>query len=245
MVHAAAGLAGSRSSAAGDPVLGALRPAIEAAGEPAVLDCGGGSGSFAVPLAALGALVTVVDISVDALATLTRRAAEAGIAGRVTAVQGDVEQLADAVGDRRFDVVLAHGVLEAVDDPARAFAQMAARVRPGGLLSVLVSNPAAAVLARALTGDLAGALEELDSDPGRVSPAAVTELCAAAGLRVAERHGIGIFTELVPGAAVDRAGAREQLAELERRCADRPPFAELAGRVHLVVRREVDPELGG
>jgi 2-polyprenyl-3-methyl-5-hydroxy-6-metoxy-1,4-benzoquinol methylase len=233
----ASGAAGPRSSSAGgDPVLAALRSALDAVPEPAVLDCGGGSGSFAVRLAGLGARVTVVDISVDALATLTRRAAEAGIAERVTAVQGDVEQLSDAVGDDRFDVVLAHGILEAVDDPARAFGQMRARLLPGGVLSVLVSNPAAAVLARALTGDLTGALEELEPDQGRVTPSSVADMCARAGMRIAQRHGIGIFTELVPGAAVDRAGAREQLAELERRCANRSPFADLAGRVHLVVR---------
>ena len=39
-----------------------------------VLDCGGGTGRFAVPLAAAGATVTVLDVSVDALATLRRRA---------------------------------------------------------------------------------------------------------------------------------------------------------------------------
>jgi SAM-dependent methyltransferase len=238
MARAATGPAGSRANASADPVLAALRPALAAAQQPAVLDCGGGSGSFAVPLAGLGARVTVVDISVDALATLTRRAAEAGLGDRVTAVQGDVEQLADAVGDAQFDVVLAHGVLQAVDDPASAFTQIAARVRPGGVLSVLISNPAATVLARALTGDLAGALEELDGDPDRLTPSSVGELCAGSGLRIAQRHGIGIFTELVPGAAVDRPGAREQLAELERRCAGRSPFADLAGRVHLLARRD-------
>jgi SAM-dependent methyltransferase len=159
------------------------------------------------------------------------------VADRVSAVQGDVEQLVDAVGDSAFDLVLAHGVLEAVDDPPAAFGQIVERVRPGGLLSVLVSNPAAAVLGRALTGDLGGALDELDSDEARLTPASVTDLCAAARLQIVQRHGVGIFTELVPGAAVDRPGAREELAELERRCADRAPFADLAGRVHLMARR--------
>jgi 2-polyprenyl-3-methyl-5-hydroxy-6-metoxy-1,4-benzoquinol methylase len=241
MARAATGPAGSRANASADPVLAALRPALAEAGQPAVLDCGGGSGSFAVPLAQAGARVTVVDISIDALATLTRRAADAGIAERVTAVQGDVEQLGDAVGDAQFDLVLAHGVLEAVDSPAGALEQIAAAVRAGGLLSILVSNPAAAVLSRALAGDLAGAIDELDGAATRIDPAAVVELCDAANLRVEERTGIGIFAELVPGSAVDRAGGRQDLAELERRCADRPPFAEIAARVHLLARRGPAP----
>src|SRR5664279_1737545 len=162
---------------------------------PVVLDCGGGSGSFAVPLARAGAMVTVIDISADALATLTRRAAEAGAADGVTPIQGDVEALADVIEPGTFDLALAHGIFEAVDHPAMAFAEVAAAVRPGGLLSVLVSNPVAGVLARALVGDL------------------------------------------VPGAALDAPGARDALAALETACATRSPFAEIAGRVHVLARR--------
>src|SRR5690606_38224364 len=60
------------------------------AGRPlTVVDVGGGTGGFAVPLAEAGHQVTVVDASPDALAALTRRATEAGVADRVRAVQGD------------------------------------------------------------------------------------------------------------------------------------------------------------
>ncbi|MGH8880853.1 MAG: methyltransferase domain-containing protein, partial [Stackebrandtia sp.] len=52
-----------------------------------VVDVGGGTGGFAVPLAKAGHEVTVVDPSPNALAGLTRRAADAGVADRITAVQ--------------------------------------------------------------------------------------------------------------------------------------------------------------
>src|SRR5437868_1320220 len=110
---------------------------------PELLDCGGGSGTYAVPLAMAGADVTVVDISADALATLSHRAAEAGVAALVHPVPGDVEALGDLLAGRRFDLVLAHGILEAVDDVATAFAGIAERIRPDGLMSILVTNPAA------------------------------------------------------------------------------------------------------
>jgi 2-polyprenyl-3-methyl-5-hydroxy-6-metoxy-1,4-benzoquinol methylase len=205
-----------------------------------VLDCGGGSGSFAVPLAEAGATVTVVDVSVDALATLSRRAAEAGVAERVHPVQADVEALGDAVAAASFDLVLAHGILEAVDHVGAAFEAIAATVRPGGLLSVLVGNPVAGVLARALAGDLAGALAELrglDTDLRAPGPDGVHALCRAAGLLVEQVHGIGVFTELVPGAALDAPGAGEALDALEAECAVRAPFSEIAGRVHTLARR--------
>jgi SAM-dependent methyltransferase len=210
---------------------------------PTVLDCGGGSGTFAVPLAAAGAEVTVVDISADALATLVRRAEETGVAGLVHPVQGDADLLGDLLTDRRFDLVLAHGILEAVDRVDVAFAGIAAAVRPGGLLSVLVVNPVAAVVARALAGEPATALAELRRLPGtleRLGPDAVERLCTAAGLVVGQRHGIGVFSDLVPGAALDAPGARDALAQLDLEAADRSPFAEIAGRVHLLARRPDD-----
>jgi SAM-dependent methyltransferase len=228
-------------SAARDGVVARLLAEVLAALEaPAVLDCGGGSGRFAVPLAAAGATVTVVDISVDALATLRRRSAEAGVAERIVPVQGDVEALAEVVPVAAFDVVLAHGILEVVDPLIPTFAAIAATVRPGGVLSVLVGNPVAAVLGRALAGDLAGAerdLHQLDTAPERPSPALAQRLCAEQGLVVEAIHGIGVFRDLVPGAALDLPGAREALARIEDACAQRSPFAEIAGRVHLLARR--------
>lgn len=208
--------------------------------DPTVLDCGGGSGTFAVPLARAGAHVTVVDVSADALATLQRRAAEAGVADRVDARQGDVEALADVVDGTRFDLVLAHGVLGAVEQVAPAFAAMAGAVRAGGRLSVLVANPVAAVLARAFAGDIAAALAEfraLDTSLTAVGPDGVRALCRDNGLVVEAVHGIGVFSELLPGRALDAPGAREALDELEAACAGRPPLRDIASRVHVMARR--------
>jgi 2-polyprenyl-3-methyl-5-hydroxy-6-metoxy-1,4-benzoquinol methylase len=205
-----------------------------------VLDCGGGSGTFAVPIAQTGAVVTVVDISIDALATLRRRADDAGVGDRVNAVQGDVEALAESVGAATFDLVLAHGILGAVDDVPAVFAAIAARVRPGGRLSVLVENPVAGVLARAMAGDLAAALQELHAvtaGTGPLGPDSVRALCDEQGLRVEAEHGIGVFGDLVPGRALDAPGAREALEQLESASAAHAPFRDIAARVHLLARR--------
>lgn len=213
---------------------------ISGAELPAVLDCGGGSGSFAVPLAQAGAQVTVVDVSADALATLRRRAAEAGVQARVRAVQGDIEALGDLVAPASFDLVLAHGIVESVDDVGAAFAAIAGTVRAGGLLSVLIGNPVAGVLARALSGDVAGALAELrglDVAPPRPGPAAVQALCRSHGFELEQLHGVGVFSELVPGASLDAPGARAALAELELEAGERRLFADIASRVHLLARR--------
>src|ERR1700710_1873979 len=105
--------------AAPDPLVGAGTPLR-------VLDVGGGSGMFAVPLAQLGHDVTVVDPSADALATLHRRADTAGVGAQVRGLQGDGDRMHDVLAagspapgdpDDEFDLVLCHSVLEVVDDP--------------------------------------------------------------------------------------------------------------------------------
>jgi len=210
---------------------------------PAVLDCGGGSGSLAVPLAELGAAVTVVDISVDALATLVRRAAEAGVADRVRPVQGDIESLADVVAEGGFDLVIAHGVLESLDDRPAALASFAAAARPGGLVSIVVGNPIASVLSRVLAGDVDAALDalqaQLDGRSDRLGAASLTPLCELAGLRVEQVHGIGVFADLAPSADLS-ASAADKLAQLEVLAAATPPYRDIATRVHVLARRPAE-----
>jgi S-adenosylmethionine-dependent methyltransferase len=224
-----------------------LSDALPAVPEPSVLDCGGGSGSFAVPLAESGAVVTVVDISPDALATLRRRAAEVGVADRIRPVQGDVELLGDVLGDSKFDIVLAHGILQAVDDGVAALRAVAAAVRPGGLVSLLVDNPDASVITRALSGDVTAALAELrariaaDSSPtALLGIDAVVDRSRQLGLQVEAVHGIGVFTELVPVAGLEaRSEQADALAELEALASTRSPYRDLASRVHVMLRRPV------
>ncbi|MCW2500665.1 MAG: putative metallothionein SmtA, partial [Frankiales bacterium] len=88
-----------------------------------VVDAGGGTGGFAVPLAEAGHHVTVVDPSPDSLAALQRRAAERGL--RVEALQGDLGDLPQLVAPGSADLVLCHSVLEVVDDARAALVAVA------------------------------------------------------------------------------------------------------------------------
>jgi S-adenosylmethionine-dependent methyltransferase len=225
-------------------VFAALGDVARPDGRPvSVLDCGGGSGRIAVPLAQAGARVTVVDISVDALAVLRRRAAEVGVAQLVEGVPGDIEALGEAVPAGSFDLALVHEVLEVVDRPEPALVGIARALRAGGLVSILATNPAAGVLSRALAGDLTGAVAELrvglDAAAGsrRLGFDAIAELCARAGLQVEQTDGVGVFDDLVPGAPLDAPGGREALAELETLAAARSPYRDIAGRLHVLARR--------
>ncbi|ONI70549.1 SAM-dependent methyltransferase [Actinosynnema sp. ALI-1.44] len=218
------------------------------AGEsPRVLDVGGGSGVWAVPLAAAGCAVTVVDPSPNALATLHRRAQEAGVVESITAVQGDSDALAQLVPAESVDLVLGHGVLEVVDDPKTTIAAMAEATVPGGLVSVLVANQYAAVLHRAITGRLVDARRLLDDPAGQLAEeslsrrydiARLTQLLVDGGLTVELVQGHGVVSELVPGAVLEgNPGAAEALAQLELAAATTPPLRDVAARLHAIGRR--------
>jgi S-adenosylmethionine-dependent methyltransferase len=206
-----------------------------------IIDVGGGTGGFAVPLATLGHQVTVVDPSPDALASLERRAREEGV--QVRAVQGDAAGLLDVVAPDSADLILCHGVLEHVDDVAPALSSLAAALRPGGTLSVLAANRNAVVLARAIAGHFREARHAMDDPAGRWGPGdplprrfteeQLVGLLTAAGLSVRAVHGVRGFTDLVPRVDADPSAA-EALHDLEAAAADRPDFRALATQLHLL-----------
>lgn len=212
-----------------------------------VVDVGGGTGGDAVRLATLGHRVTVVDPSPDALASLDRRAAEADVAGEVHGRLADTSDLGGVVPDASADLVLLHGVLEHVDDPAEALQAVRALLRPGGVLSVVVAGRPAAILARAVAGDFADALELFAADaatwdrrsqgPRRYVRDEVEALLQAAGLRVLRTSGLRVFADLVPSAVVDgEPGARERLYALERAVQSASEFSGISGGLHCTAR---------
>ncbi|MHA6759272.1 methyltransferase [Streptacidiphilus sp. PAMC 29251] len=225
----------------------ALARRAEELGRPVldVLDTGGGTGNFAVPVARLGHRVTVVDPSPDALFALERRAAESGVTDLVRGLQGDTQNLAELVEPAGVDAVLCHGVLEVVDDPAEALGQLTATLRKGGVVSLLAANRNGAALARAIAGhfaeahamlgDPAGSPDGPAAPPRRFTVEELRALADSAGLQVASVHGVRIFADLVPGVLVDtEPGAVEALLALERAAADQSAFHAVATQLHIL-----------
>ncbi|MGA8246026.1 MAG: methyltransferase [Nocardioides sp.] len=242
-----------RSSTRTAVVWAGLEPTLRG-GPLDVLDIGGGTGGLAVRVGELGHRVTVVDPSPDALAALGRRAREHDV--EVTGRQGDLSSLLDVVGPDSADLVLCHGVLEVVDDPADALATLGRVLRPGGVLSLLVAQRYAAVVARAMAGHFQQALAMLDpspdpahrpptgseAPPGRVgrryTHGELSLLVQEAGFTTDAVHGIRVFTDLVPGSLLDlESGATTALVELEQAVAARPEYLPLATQLHLLAHR--------
>jgi SAM-dependent methyltransferase len=244
---------GARASVVWDVLRGVLAARAADTGRDRldVIDAGGGTGGFAVPLAVLGHSVTVVDPSPDSLAAAQRRAAEMDV--RIGAIQGEAAGLDSVLGEASADLVICHSVLEYVDSPADALAAVARVLRPGGTVSVLAASLAAAIVHRAVAGRFADARALLDhaaEEPGRGQPPAgaavpryftlpgLGALIEGAGLYPGAAHGVQVFADLVPSVLVDAdPGAAEALRSLEAAAATYPPLRDIAARLHILGRR--------
>ena len=209
-----------------------------------VLDIGGGTGGFAVRLAELGHRVTVVDPSPDALAALDRRAGEAG-SSRSPVAGRPGQRCSTWSRPGSADLVLCHGVLEVVDDPAAALATLGAVLRPGGTAQP-AGRPAARRRGRPGDGRPLRPGPARPRRPGRPvgsprpaaaagsPPTRLAALLGDAGLTVGAVHGVRVFADLVPGALLDlEPGATAALVELEHAVADPagvPPARHPAAR---------------
>lgn len=97
---------------------------------PAVLEVGAGSGNYTRWLAARHRRV----VAVEPEEALARRIVELGLPN-VEVVAAGVDEVP---GGRRFDAAVLINVLEHVEDDAALLGAAAARVRPGGLVAVVV-----------------------------------------------------------------------------------------------------------
>lgn len=214
-----------------------------------VVDLGGGTGGTAVKMARLGHSVVVVDPSPDALASLERRATEAGVGASVRGVLGDAAQLRDVVAPASADVVVCHGVLEMVDDPGPALEAAAEALVPGGCLSVVAAQRSAAVFGRAVAGHLDQAKALLADTDGRwgagdplqrrFTRASLGALVERAGLRVTAVRGAGILSDHVSSTLVDsEPGAAEVLQALEAEVSTDADLLGVATSLHVLAVRD-------
>lgn len=204
--------------------------------ELTVTDLGGGTGTFAITLAEAGHRVTVIDPSLDALASLQRRTSERGLTDRLCGMQGDASELVSMIGAGSTDVMVCHRTLEVIDDPRTALAAMAEVVRPGGVLSVVIPQRRAVVLSQALQGHIDAALQALD-DPSRFDLEQVAELIEEVGFSVQDISGIGTLASHVPPAVEEQPGISERLYALETRVSRDRAFRAIAPWAHIFARR--------
>jgi len=160
-----------------------------------VLDVGCGGGLLCEPLSRLGATVTGIDASDQAIAAAKAHAVLSGL--EITYECGAAEALlerVDGVETRRFDAVIASEVIEHVTDPAAFLASLADLARPGGVVVLTTLNRSARsmVIAKVLAEYVLRVLPAGTHDWRKfLTPDELSALMREAGLKVTAERGIG------------------------------------------------------
>ena len=209
-----------------------------------VLDVGCGQGTQAIELARRGHEVTGLDPSPDLLAQLTAEARAAGCV--VHALQGTLDDAEELVEGRTFDLVCAHGLLMYLPDATAALAALAARVRPGGLLSFTVRNGDALAFRPGVRGrwrealaafDAAGYVNELGADAHAHRLDDVLRWCAQVGLAVESWYGVRVLTDGCPADVMPDPETLADCLAAELEAGRRDPYRRLGSQIHVVARR--------
>jgi 2-polyprenyl-6-hydroxyphenyl methylase/3-demethylubiquinone-9 3-methyltransferase len=151
-----------------------------------VLDVGCGAGLLCEPLARLGGDVTGIDAAPENISVAKAHAAQSGLPINYRA--GELAQQ----GLGQFDLVTSMEVIEHVADPAAFVGELAARLKPDGLM--ILSTPNRTAASRLLLVEAAermGAVPRGTHDWHQfLTPGELTALLADVGLEVVEMLGI-------------------------------------------------------
>ena len=216
------------------------------------LDVGGGAGHQSFPLAQAGYEVTLLDPSPAMLDKARQRLQRlpAATQQRVTLLEADGENAAEAVDGRRFAAVLCHGVLGYLDRPEPMVEQLCQCAAPGGLVSIMTANADAMAVRPALEQRWDDALAAFDARteigvlgvPGRADTVEeLSELMRGQDVQPLSWYGVWLFVDWLEfgGTQLDPGDAKqvEATAAVELEASRRDPYRQLSRVFHLVGRK--------
>lgn len=221
-----------------------------------VLDVGCGQGTQVLRLAERGHRVIGMDHSDAMLADAKRLVASQPrqVRDRVRLMQGEAAELTAQFTSAAFDVVLCHGVLMYMADPAPMLEAIAYVLEPGGIASLLVRNADALALHRGLRGDWAGARAAfgttcyrnrigVDARADRLDD--LTVQLGHASLAVHRWYGVLTFAEFA--AMESTVPGEDELAEIiacEEQAGRTDPYRRIAALLHLITYRSQSADEG-
>ena len=220
-----------------------------------VLDVGGGAGNQSFPLAEAGYEVTLLDSSPAMLDKARQRLAQLPeqVQRRVRLVEADGQRAADALDGQRFAGVLCHGVLGYLDDPRPVVEQLCHCTEPGGIVSIMTGNAAAAAVQPALERRWADALASFDVTTGigvlgvrgtSHTVEELSELIQTCGVSPERWYGVWLFLDWLEfsGVELDPTDTEQVAATavVELEAARRDPYRQLSRVFHLVGRKNAD-----
>ncbi len=227
-----------------------LSPLGQDALAPRVLDVGGGTGAFALRLAAQGCRVLLLDPAqgmLDLALVKARHELTDQERRNLRVQQGTVETLSSYAVRRKFHLVLCHNVLEYVVGPNETLRRIRQCIAPTGVLSLVVANRDVEPLRTAITEqDPTQALQLLDKAvfPSRLfggyrrafTLRELIEMLDSTRFRSISVRGIRVVSDYFSQEQLERPEQWEALFALEQHLAERAPHKYLARYFHILAQ---------
>ena len=217
-----------------------LAPLLASGQRLNILDAGGGSGDFSLPLALAGHQVTLCDISAEMIAAANAQAIALGVHERVDIRQQSLQDI--AILGEKYDLVINHAVLEWLAEPQEGLQCLASLVRPKGHLSLAAYNLDGMIFKNLLRTNFNKILAD-DLAPRRgsltpISPLKLTQLQSwieASPLEVVSWSGIRVIHDYIMDPEQRRRDPDALLA-MEIEFSQRDPYRALGRYLHFVLQ---------
>lgn len=203
-----------------------------------ILDLGGGNGLDTIPLLKMGYTAVITDFSQEMTTQGQKLAQQEQVGDKVTFQIGDATKV--DFGQDEFDIILCHNLLQYVEEVTAVLQNIHQTLRPGGIFSLMITNPHTETLAYALRDyDLAAAqanlsqatkyIETFDTTIQRYTDAELKTMLEESGFTLLEQYGVRCICDFI--ADNERKfdpTFYEQLEALELAVSDQYPYKLLA-----------------
>lgn len=209
-----------------------------------VLDVGGGMGQFSSALAAQGHHITLTDISQEMLDNAAAIFDEVAPEHPPQLICAPLQSLGDHLGDRQYDLVLNHAVLEWLADPKPAVETLKRFLAPQGVLSLMFYNRHAIVWRNLVNGSWQrahnkhfhhGKNQLMPQNP--LDPHEVHEWLLELGLTELRWRGIRCVHDHMPKFMREQK-TLEEFTEIESTIGLQAPYRDLGRYVHMLFQRD-------
>lgn len=208
-----------------------------------ILDAGGGLGHMSRWFAEKGHRITLFDAAKNMLEAATTLNNEANLSDRFSLSQATIDQFTTQYDGNGFDLILCHAVLEWLEQPEQAIAQLTALLNEGGCLSLMFYNQHSLILKNALRGNL----RKVKSGNWRgdgigltpyqaLLPEEVYRWLTEQNLSIEFTSGIRCFYDYLPKNVRDTY-EMEDLLDLEREHYRKDPYVHMARYIHVLAKK--------
>ncbi len=211
----------------------------------AVLDAAGGLGQMSDWFLHKGSQVHYFDVSDEMVKSVRAEFSQFLSDGRFTISRASITE---PIGEKVYDVVNAHAVLEWLEDPFAALSHLIDQVAPGGYLCLMVYNRHMLMLRHMMRGTLSRAMAGKIAGDGRgltpispLDPAEVVDVLTANGFDVKCQAGIRSFSDLAEKTVIEWYDEDEVFNTELAVCRQRP-YCDLGRYVLLIAQNKADGE---